>query len=105
MLMRRGVEHKLRPVGVHDVENALAVTHGADEHNEVERRITALQLLLDVVGVVLVYIEDDKPADAVLCDLAAQLTADAAAASGDKHGFALYVVGNAAHIDVHSRAA
>ena len=68
--------YKLRPVGVHDVENALAVAHGADEHDEIERRIAALQFLLDVVGVILVYIEDDQTADAVLFDLAAQLGAD-----------------------------
>ena len=90
MLMRRSVEHKLRPVGVHDVENALAVAHGADEHDEIERRIAALQFLLDVVGVILVYVEDDQTARRRgPGDLAAQFAADAAeAAAGDEHGLA-----------------
>ena len=45
-----------------------------------------LQLLLDIVGSVFIYIQNHQPLGADLGDLAAQLRADGSAAAGKQHG-------------------
>lgn len=57
VLMRRRVAHEIRPVTVKDLHDALTVAHGADEHDQIQLRMRAPQLHLDVVGVILVDIE------------------------------------------------
>ena len=89
MLVRRCVVDDLRPVGLADLEHAAAVPDGADEGDEVQVRVRVLQLVLDVVGVVLVDIEDDELLRAVGRDLAAELRTDGAAAPGDEDGLAV----------------
>ena len=87
MLVRGGVEHDLGTVAVHQAHESRAVADRADFDGKVKvRTVSEFQLLLNVVGVVLVNIEDDQPLGTVLDDLAAQLAADGAAATGDQHG-------------------
>ena len=83
MLVGRGVEDQLRSVGIQHIVHAGGVPDGADEGHQIQVGITPLELHLDVVGVVLVDVEDDELLGVGLGDLAAQLAADAAAAAGD----------------------
>ena len=87
VLMGGGVEHHVGLVCIKQQLQPPGIPDGADLHAEGQlSAILVQQLLLDVVGVVLVNIEDDKPLGTVLDDLAAQLAADGAAATGDQHG-------------------
>mgnify|MGYP002337785338 CR=1 FL=1 len=70
--MRRRVAHEIRPVTVKDLHDARTVAHGADEHNQIQLRMRAPQLHLDVVGVIFVDIENDEP----LRPLCRRLTAE-----------------------------
>ena len=63
------------------------VPDGADAHVQRQLRVLPAQLHLDVVGVVLVDVEDHQPPGLVPGDLAAQLAADGPAAAGDQHRF------------------
>ena len=85
--MGGGVEHYVGLVGIKQQLQPPGIPDGADLHAEGQiSAVLVQQLLLDVVGVVLVNIEDDQPLGTVLDDLAAQLAADGAAATGDQHG-------------------
>ena len=87
MLVRRGVENDVRAVSVRDAVDLRLVPHGGDLHAEVQRRpVDAQKLLLDVVGVVLVDIQDDQPLRRVCGDLPAEFAADGAAAAGYQYG-------------------
>ena len=79
MLVRRRVADNVGPVAVKDLHDTLPVAHGADEHDEVQLRVRAPQLHLDVVGVVLIDIENDETPRPLRRRLPAELTADAAA--------------------------
>ena len=70
--MGGGVEHHVGLVGIKQQFQPPGVPDGADLHAEGQiPAILVQQLLLDVVGVILVNIEDDKPFGTVLDDLAA----------------------------------
>ena len=85
--MGGGVEHHVGLVGIEQQLQPPGIPDGADLCAEGQiPAVLVQQLLLDVVGVVLVNIEDDQPFGMVLDDLAAQLAADGAAATGDQHG-------------------
>ena len=88
MLVGSGVEHQLRPVLGHDIVQTAHVPHGADEHLQIQLRMGVAQLHLDIVGVVLINIEDDQLFGVAFGDLAAQLAADGTAAAGDHHHLA-----------------
>ena len=72
VLMGGGVEHHVGLVGIKQQFQPPGVPDGADLHAEGQLpAVLVQQLLLDVVGVILVNIEDDKPFGTVLDDLAA----------------------------------
>ena len=98
MLMRRGVVDDLRAVGIKDLEHPPAVPHGPDEHYKVQVRIPLSQLQLDIVGVVLVDVEDDQLPGRMCRDLSAQLAADGAASSGDQDRLAVDKVIDLVHV-------
>ena len=105
VLMRRRVAHEIRPVTVKDLHDALTVAHGADEHDQIQLRMRAPQLHLDVVGVILVDIENDEPFRPLCRRLTAELAADAAAAARDEHGLAGDVGRDLIEVDLHRLAA
>ena len=85
--MGGGVEHHIGFVGIKQQFQPSGVPDGADLHAEGQvPAVLVQQLLLDVIGIVFVNIKNDQPLGTVLDDLAAQFTADGAAATGDQHG-------------------
>ena len=98
MLMGRSVINDLRPVIGKDLKHPSAVADGADEGHEVQVREGILQLVLDVIGVVLIDIEDDELLRVMGRDLAAELGADGPAAARDQDGLAAEEVINLLHL-------
>ena len=105
MLVRRRVADNVGPVAVKDLHDTLPVAHGADEHDKVQLRVRAPQLHLDVVGVVLIDIENDETPRPLRRRLPAELAADAAAAARDEDGLAGDVSGDLVKVDLHGLAA
>ena len=105
VFVRRRVEDDLRPVLCKDVLYLAAVAHAADEHQQVEPRHIVQKFLLDVVGVVLVDVEDDELFGSMGRDLTAELAADGAAPARYKHHALLDDLQNFAQVDFHLLAA
>ena len=61
------------------------VPDGANEDSEIQIWVGPAQLLLDVVGIVFIDVEENQLSRAESGQLAAKLTANAAAASGDQN--------------------
>ena len=72
MLVRGGVEHDLGTVALHQAHESRAVADRADLDREVKvRTVSEFQLLLNVVGVILIDVEDDELLGGIFRDLAA----------------------------------
>ena len=89
VLVRGRVVNDVRAVLLKDPVDAAAVADGADEGHKIEIRVFFAELQLDRVSVILIDIEDDQALRRVAGDLTAELTADGAAAAGDKDGLAV----------------
>ena len=98
VLVRGGVIDDLGAVVLEDLPDAAAVADGSDQGLQRQVRILLTQLVLDVVGVVLVDIEDDQAGRAVSCDLAAEFAADRTAAARDEDGLAVDEVEDFVHV-------
>lgn len=98
VLMGRRVVDHLGPIPFEHLEDAAAVPDGADEGDQLQRREVGLELQLDIVGVVLVDVEDDQLLRVVSRDLAAELAADGPAAAGDQHPLAMDETEDLAHV-------
>ena len=90
MLMCRRMVDYLRPVLREHALYPSAVPYGADEHLEVELWVVLSKLLLDIVCVVLIYIEDNELLRMMLGHLSAQLASYGAAAACYEDDLALY---------------
>ena len=93
VLMGRSVEHKLRPVSFHHMVQPDGVTDRADDDLQIQFRMGAAQLHLNIIGIIFVNIQNNKLLRLRMGDLTAQLAADAPAAAGDQH----HLAGNIAH--------
>ena len=90
MLVRRRVEHHVGLVPLENLVHAVVVAHASDKHRQVQRvAILHEEFLLDFVGVVLVNIYNHDLLGAVLCNLAHEFAADAAAATRNHADLAL----------------
>ena len=94
MLVRRGVAHHIGMVLGKEVVYPPLLPHGADEHLEIELRVLADQLLLDIVSVILVNVKNDELAGLERRDLAAELAADGTAAARDENGLSEHPAGD-----------
>ena len=84
VLVGRRVQHDIRRVVPEDLLDPGPVADIRDLDPEVQRvPVADPELLLDIVGAVLVDIQDDQPLRLAAGDLAGQLRADGAAAAGD----------------------
>ena len=79
------LKHRLNPVGIPD---------RTDEHCQIQIRERPLQLLLQIVGIILIHVEDNQLPGLVACNLAAQLASNGAASSGDKDDLVLHISHN-----------
>ena len=93
VLVCRSVEHKLRPVGFHHMVQPDGITDRANDNLQIQLRMGAAQLHLNIIGIIFVNIQNNKLLRLRVGDLTAQLAADAAAAAGDQH----HLAGNVAH--------
>ena len=96
---------QIRMILLEDPIDARGVSHGADQHEQIQLRMPAPELKLQRVGVVFVNVEDDQLLRLLLRRLTAELAADAAAAARDEHGLAGDVAGDLVEIDLHDVAA
>ena len=88
MLVGRGMEHNVRAVAVEQRVDLFLIADGGDLHLEIQLlAISADQLLLNIVSIILVVIQDEEQAGVELCDLAAELASDGSAAPGHQHRF------------------
>ena len=106
VLVRRRVEHHVRPILREHRLQPLPVADGADQHLGVQRAAVLLaQLVEQLVGVVLVDVEYDQPLRGEARDLAAQLGADGAAAARHQHRAVGQVAADRVHVQLHLVAA
>ena len=104
MLVRRGVAHDRRAVLIEHIAHTLFIPDRAYQHHKVKLRVPALELHLDIVGVVFIYVKDHEPAGLERRDLAAELAAYRTAAAGDEHGLAAHLIGHGAVVGAYLRA-
>ena len=108
MLMRRSMIDDVGVIFLEDILNPRRIPYGADEHEQMiraELRIFHAKLLLYVIGVILIYVKDDKKLRLMRDDLPAKLRAYSAASARDKHRLSLYIVKDRIIIDLHGIAA
>ena len=87
VLVRGGVEYDIGTIAIKDLVEPRGVAHGANLHGQFEVvSVEHTQLLLDLVGIVLIDVENHKLARRAAGDLTAQLRADGAAAARDENG-------------------
>ena len=100
MLVRRCMEDDAWLVLGEDLVEAIAVAHRADQDLELELvAIEALELVLQLVGVVLIDVKDNQAGRLETGDLAAKLGADRTTAPGDENGLATQVAGDRARVE------
>ena len=72
----------------------MGIPDRTDEHCQIQIRERPLQLLLQIVGIILIHVEDNQLPGLVACNLAAQLASNGAASSGDKDDLVLHISHN-----------
>ena len=98
VFMGRGVIDDLWAIFLKDLEHAAAVADRADQRDQIQIGMCFFQLILDVIGIVLIDIEDDKLFGIVIGDLPAEFRADGAAAAGDQDDLAADEVEDLLHL-------
>ena len=88
MFMCSCMIHDIRSICLENAVDTLFVTHGCDQYHQIQLRILADQLLLDVVGIIFINIQDDQLLRMMGCQLSAQFTSDGTAASGHQYHLA-----------------
>ena len=78
--------------------NLSGIAHGTDQYHQIQMWIFGTKLLFNVVGIVLIDIEDHQSFRRVGCDLTAKLTSDGTAATSYQNGFSTDVTENLIHI-------
>ena len=63
--------HDIRPVSLENAVDTLFIPYGCDQHHEIQIRIFADQLLLDIIGIIFINIEDDQLLRMMGCQLSA----------------------------------
>ena len=91
MLVRRRVEHRLRPVRPEREIQPLRMPHIPDDRHEIQLREPLLQLQAEVVHRRLRVVKQDQPAYAESRQLPAQLAADGARGARDQYGLAVEI--------------
>ena len=91
----------IRPVFAENPVDPLHIPDRSDQNHKIQLRVCTLQLLLDVIGAVLIDINDDQLSRAMSRDLTAQLRSDGAASSGDTDHLSLYIADDRINIDLH----
>ena len=91
----------IRPVFAENPVDPLHIPDRSNQNHKIKLRVFTLQLLLDVIGAVLIDINDDQLSRAMSRDLTAQLRSDGAASAGDTDHLSLYIADDRINIDLH----
>ena len=91
--------YNIRLVGLKDLVNPLGITNRSYQHHQIHFRVLSLKLLLDIVGIVLIYIKDNKLLGLMSRNLSAQLRADGSAATCHHHNLAAYIACNGINVN------
>ena len=63
--------HDIRSICLENAVNTLFVTHRCDQYHQIQLRILADQLLLDVISIIFIDIQDDQLLRMMGCQLSA----------------------------------
>ena len=89
--MRRRVIDEVGMIRLKDAVDAVAVADGTDQHDRLEARDVSTQLLLNLIGIILINIENNELFGLIANKLTAKFAADAAAAARDKDDLAAHI--------------
>ena len=96
--MRCRMIDDIRSIGLEHLEDLPGIPDRSDDHVQLQIWIVLSQLQLNVIGIILIDIEDDQMLRLMGCDLSAQLTADTASATGHQYGLVLQILEDFCHI-------
>ena len=102
--MRRRMIHNVRMICGKYPVNTAGITHGSNQHFQMQIRIMSSQFLLNIVRIIFIDIKYDKHLWLIGRNLAAQLTTDGTASSGDKNDFIFHISGNRIQIRLYRLA-
>ena len=103
--MRRGMVDDIRMISCEHGFKAFAVSDGAYEHLDIDFRVSAQKLVLDIISVVLVNIKDNKLVRRMFRYLAAELAAYRSAAARDENRLSADIVHDGIELYFYRRTA
>ena len=77
------------------------VSHGTNQHCQLQIWIFSSKFLLDGISIIFIYIKENQLLWSMTCHLSRQLTADGATTAGNQHRFSGYIVVDFFHIDFY----
>ena len=102
MLMGCGVIDNIRVIVLEYLLHPVGIPHGSNQHHQVQLRIFSHQLLLNVIGIILINVQDQKLSGLMARNLSAQLAAYGTAAPCHHDNLAADVSHDLVHICLDS---
>ena len=103
--MRRGMVDDIRMISCKHGFKTFAVSDGAYEHLDIDFRMSAQKLVLDIISVVLIDIENYELVRRMLRYLTAELTAYRSAAARDENRLSTDIVHDRIELYLYRRTA
>ena len=103
--MRRGMVDDIRMISCEHGFKAFAVSDGAYEHLDIDFRVSAQKLVLDIISVVLIDIENYELVRRMLRYLAAELAAYRSAAARDENRLSADIIHDGIELYLYRRTA
>ena len=98
MLMCSCMINNVRFIGFKYIIDFSGITDRTDQYHQIQVRVFGAEFLLNVVCIVLIYIEDHQPLRCMGCDLAAELASDRSASTSHQDSFSADITENLIHI-------
>ena len=89
--MGRCMIYNVRPVCTEQIFQTVCIAHGTDQHHQIHLRVLTSQFLLDLIGIIFIYIKYNELFYLVSRQLPAQLAANGTTAPGDQDYLILYI--------------
>ena len=90
--------NNVRFIGFKYIIDLSGITHRTNQYHQIQIQVFGAEFLLNVVCIVLIYIEDHQPLRCMGCDLAAELASDRSASTGHQDSFSADITENLIHI-------
>ena len=90
--MRRRMVDNVRVVRGENLLYPVGIAHGCNEHHQIQFRILSDQLLLDIIGIILIDVQNNHLSGTMSGDLPAQLAADGAASPCNHYHLAADII-------------